>query len=230
MPDLKLYFFPGTCSRVALTALEQSGARFETSLVKFVTGDHRSPEFLRINPKGKVPTLMIDGRPLTENLAIVTWLARTYPQAGVLPPAEDLRMEADALSDFSWCASTIHPIVTRMVMPQLFCDTADGVQRAWVLASEAMQWQARLLEQRLATQPWMLGQWSAIDAYVEWIWDQIREAGFDGSGYPNLNAHRALHLQQGAVQRALARERSAIEQIRALGLPIGPPRREHPAS
>jgi glutathione S-transferase len=224
MPDLKLYFFPGTCSRVALIALEQSGARFETSLVKFVTGDHRSPEYLGINPKGKVPTLMIDAQPLTENIAIVSWLNRSYPQAGVLPVARDLRMEVDALSDLSWCASTIHPIVTRIVVPQLFCDTADGVQRVWALASEAMQWQARLLEQRLARQPWMLGQWSAVDAYVEWIWDQIREAGFDVSSYPNLNAHRAHHLQQPAVRRALAREQSALEWMRAQGLPIGPPR------
>jgi glutathione S-transferase len=229
MPDLKLHFFPGTCARVAMIALEQSGAKFETSLVKFTTGDHRSPEFLRLNPKGKVPVLVIDGKPLTENIAIASWLARTYPKAGVLPISADMAA-IDALSDLSWCASSIHPIVTRLVMPQLFCDTPDGVQRAWALASEALQWHARLLETRLASQSWMLAEWSVVDAYVQWIWDQAGEAGFEVSAYPKLNAHRARHLQQPAVQRAMARETLAIDQMRAMGLPVGPPPRPVPAA
>jgi glutathione S-transferase len=224
MANLKLFFFPGTCARVALIALEQTGALFETTLVNFAVGEHRSPAYLRINPQGKVPTLMIDGRPLTENIAILSWLSRTYPRAGLLPVGIDMRGQIDALSDLSWCASSIHPIVTRLVLPQLFCDSDPGVRRVWELAVEAMHWHTRLLEQRLGDQPWMLSEWSVVDAYVQWLRDQMVVAGFDATAYPNLNAHAQRHAQQAAVQRALARERSGIEWMAAQGFPTGPPR------
>jgi glutathione S-transferase len=208
-----------------MVGLEQSGAAFETSLVNIAAGEHRSPEYLRINPKGKVPTLMIEGRAMTENVAILSWLARTYPQAGLLPAGMDVRAQSETLADLSWCASSIHPIVTRLVMPQLYCDLDHAVPRVWEMASEAMHWHTRLLEQRLGDRQWMLSEWSVVDAYVQWIWDQIIVAGFDASAYPNLNEHGARHREQPAVQRALARELAAIEWMAARGFPVGPPRR-----
>jgi glutathione S-transferase len=223
MADLKLFFFPGTCARVALIALEQTGAPFETSLVNFAVGEHTSPDYLRINPKGNVPALMIDGQSLTENIAILSWLSQTYPRAGLLPAGTDLRTQIDALADLSWCASSIHPIVTRLVMPQLFCDSDPGTRRVWELAAEAMQWHTRLLEQRLSDRPWMWSEWSIVDAYVQWVWDQIVLSGFNGAPYPKLNAHARRHAEQPAVQRALARERRALEWMAAHGFPAGPP-------
>jgi glutathione S-transferase len=71
---MSLYFSPGACSRVTLIALNEVDARVETHLVKFARGDHRSAEYLKLNPKGQVPTLVADGRPVTENVAILTWL------------------------------------------------------------------------------------------------------------------------------------------------------------
>jgi glutathione S-transferase len=224
MPNLKLSFFPGTSAQVALIGLEQTGAAFETVLINFAVGEHRSPGYLLINAKGKVPALQIDGRTLTENIAILTWLSRTYPDAGLLPPASDLQQEADALSDLSWCAATIHPIVTRLVLPQLFCDIEDAVPRVWELASDAMHWHARLLERRLSGQPWMLSKWSVVDAYVQWIWGESGQAGFDAADYPHLQAHAVRHREQPAVQRALARERAAFDWLRTQGFAGGPPR------
>jgi len=224
MPNLKLSFFPGTSAQVALIGLEQSGAAFETALINFAIGEQRSPGYLLTNPKGKVPTLQIDGRALTENIAILTWLSRTYPQAGLLPLGRELQEEVDALSDLSWCASTIHPIVTRLVLPQLFCDSEHAAPRVRELASEAMHWNARLLEQRLSAQSWMLSKWSVVDAYVQWIWEQSALAGFDTADYPHLQAHAARHREQPAVQRALARERAAFDWLAAQGFAIGPPK------
>jgi glutathione S-transferase len=160
---------------------------------------------------------------LTENIAILSWLSRTYPHAGLLPVGMDMRTQIDALADLSWCASTLHPIVTRLVMPQLFCDSDPGMRRVWELAVEAMQWHTRLLEQRLGDRPWMLSEWSVVDTYVQWVWDQIVVAGFKATAYPKLNAHARRHAEQAAVQRALARERSAIEWLAAQGFPAGPP-------
>jgi glutathione S-transferase len=80
-----LHFAPGSCARVPLIALEEAGAPFETRLVAYMAGDHRKPEFLALNPPGKVPVLEIDGEVLTQNGAILTYLARRHPEAGLLP-------------------------------------------------------------------------------------------------------------------------------------------------
>jgi glutathione S-transferase len=85
MSDITLYFAPNTCARVPMTALEEIGIPFKTELVAFMRGDHRSPGYLALNPKGKVPALTVDGRVLTENVAILVWLATTFPDATLLP-------------------------------------------------------------------------------------------------------------------------------------------------
>ena len=74
MSNIQLYMAPGTCARVPCIALEEAGVEFESVLIRFVRGEHKSPEFKKLNPKGKVPTLVIHGKPLTENLAIITYL------------------------------------------------------------------------------------------------------------------------------------------------------------
>ena len=84
-PDTVLHFATGTCARVPLIALEEAGAPFGTRLVAYMGGDHRKPEFLALNPAGKVPVLEIDGEALTQNTAILTYLARRHPDAGTSP-------------------------------------------------------------------------------------------------------------------------------------------------
>ena len=81
MPKLKLYVAPATCARVATIGLEEIGVPFETELVRTSVNQQKSPEYLKINPRGKVPALLIDGKPLTENVAILSWLNETFPEA-----------------------------------------------------------------------------------------------------------------------------------------------------
>ena len=91
MPELKLFVAPNTCARVPTIALEEIGVPFNTELIRTAAGQQSSPEYLAVNPKGKVPALLIDGQPLTENVAILRWLNRTYPEAKLLPkPGREL--------------------------------------------------------------------------------------------------------------------------------------------
>jgi glutathione S-transferase len=225
MSTLKLYFFPGTCSRVVMTALEQSGASFETQLIKLVVGEHRSPEYLALNPKGKVPTLQVGEWVLTENVAILSWLARTYPAAGIMPVGTNLHEESEALADLSWCASTIHPLLTHIVLPQLFCDTPDGIGRVWALAVQAISWHLQILERRVSSQAWVRPECSAVDWYVEWIFSAIVMAGFDPAPFPRLTEHGVRVRSQPASQRAHAREAEAMQWLISKGFPVGPPPR-----
>jgi glutathione S-transferase len=217
--ELTLYFSPGACSRVPLIALEELGRPFEARLVAFMKGEHKSPDYLALNPAGKIPTLVADGRPIAQNLAIQTFLARSFPEARLLPFTGEPLADALILSQLAWFSADLHPLVTRIRLPFFACDAAP--ERVKEQASEAMAGQLAPLDQRLSAQPWVLGQeWSSIDAYLYWVWFRITGAGFDPSAFPNIAAHSARMDHRPAVQRAIAREKEAEAELEAQGLAL----------
>lgn len=219
--DLTLYFAPGSCSRVPLIALEEIGQPFTTHLVLFAKGEHKSPEYLAMNPAGKVPLLVADGRPIAQNLAIQTFLAQSFPGAGLLPFTGDPHTDARILSQLAWFSGDLHPLVTRIRIPAFACDVAPV--RVKEQASEAMTAQLRPLDTLLAEQPWVLGgAWSTLDAYLYWVWFRITGAGFD-TQFANIAAHHDRMTARPAVRRALAREGDAQAYLEAKGLaPVFP--------
>jgi glutathione S-transferase len=105
---MKLYFSNGSCSLASHIALEESGAKFETQRINLREKEQMTPEFLKINPKHKVPTLVLDdGTVLTENPAIISYVADTHPQAKLLAAPGELA-RAKAQEWLAWCASTVH--------------------------------------------------------------------------------------------------------------------------
>jgi glutathione S-transferase len=105
---LTLYFAPGSSSFAVHIALHEIGVPFEGKPMSFKGNDLRSPAYLKLNPEGKVPTLIVDGRPLTEVAAILYFLAKRFPDAELLP-RDDIEADAQALSWMSFAASTLHP-------------------------------------------------------------------------------------------------------------------------
>lgn len=223
--DLCLHFAPDTCARVTIMALEKvleaSGQPYRTELVAFMRGDHKQPSFLTNNPKGKVPLLLIDGRPLTENPAILWWLATRFSEAELLPITTDSLANAEVMADLSWCASGLHPIVTRLRIPQFFCDTNDGVARVFAMAEIAMQLNFQIAEKRLAENRWWYGDtWSAVDAYLNWVWFRVEGTAFDCSAYPALARHALEMNELPHVRRTLEKQQAASKQLEAEGLAI----------
>lgn len=86
MAMMKLYGFPPTRSIRALWTLREIGAEFELVTVNMLAGEHRRPEFLALNPAGKLPVLVDGELVLTESVAIVLYLAERFPDKGLLPP------------------------------------------------------------------------------------------------------------------------------------------------
>lgn len=216
-PQLTMYFAPGTCARVSMIALEEAGIAFESRVVRFVKGEHRSSEYLALNPAGKVPCLLVDGKPLTENVAILTWLARSYPDAKLLPLTGEPWHDAQLLSQLVWCASTLHPLVTRIRIPHFFCDIPGGPERVYEMGTRAMRQHIAPAERRLASQAWMLGEWSVLDAYIFWVWFRITGAGFDDTEFPRLRDHYARMQERPSVQAMLAREAQGQAQLEREG-------------
>ena len=219
-----LWMAPFTCARVTAIALEEAGVEFETRLVRFMRGEHKSAEFKARNPMGKVPALEIDDEVFTENVAILTYLAERFPQARLLPPAGTPAERAHILADLCFCSSTLHPLVTRIRMPMFFAgaENALAVKQA---AEAAMDEYFQLVEDRLSAERWWYGnEWSAMDGYLYWIFWRVEGAGYDVSRFPAFAAQARAMEQRPAVQRALAREQAAQAQLEAEGLAFVPPK------
>ena len=112
--NLTLFAAPGSCSRVALTALAAAGLPCTLAWVDLAGGQQRQPVYLALNPKGKVPLLDTPEGTLSDNLAIATWVDAQAPAAGVLPAAGFAR--AEAMGWLGWAAGTLHPLVYRLRM------------------------------------------------------------------------------------------------------------------
>lgn len=204
-----------------LIALEEIGQPFETRLIRFMNGEHKSPDYLAINPAGKVPALIVEDGVVTQNAAILRYLAHRFPEARLLPQTADPLAEARQIAQLVWFSADLHPLVTRIRMPQFFCDLPDAPARVRALAMTAMAAQLAHVERTLADRPWMLGDdWSVLDAYLFWVWFRITGAGFDPADFAAISAHSARMTDRPAVQRATARELEAEAELAADGLAV----------
>jgi len=225
MSKVQLYMAPGTCARVSSICLEQAGQDFESVLIRFMRGEHKSPDYKKLNPTGKVPTLVIDGEALTENVAIISFLNERFPDARLMPETTDALSRARQLADVSFCSATLHPIVTRIRMPHFFA-SKDAAQSIWERGCDAITEFFGLIESRLVDQDWWYGgQWSAMDAYLYWVFWRVEGADFDVTPFPQFKDHANRMEERPAVQRALTRESAAEAQLEAEGVNFKPPPR-----
>lgn len=183
---LTLYFAPGSSSMAPHIALHEVGAAFEARPISFWKKDNRSPEFLALNAEGYVPTLLIDGRPLTEVAAILFYLARRFPAADLLPDGAEA--EAHVVSWMSFAASTLHPARRRGL---------DHAASVW-----------RIAEQRLGARNWLLGdRYSIADIHIFRLFWRMNASLKPAAGtFPNLAAHHDRMLARPAVARTIADE------------------------
>jgi glutathione S-transferase len=206
---LQLYFAPGACSFVPHVGLEAAKAEYEPKLVKLHKGEHRTPEYLALNPNGQVPVLMVDGRPLTQIVAISDYLDRTYPQAGLLPKEPWQRTQA--LSELAWMNSTPHTTATRFFFPERYA-ASDGA-RAEVRKRAAEEFRGYLerIQASLASAPSFILR----DAYVLTLLRWGGYAGIDPKTLPAYHAYAQKVMQAPPVAAAMARERISLDTYKA---------------
>ena len=180
------YHAPGSSSMAVHIALHEVGAAFDGRVIAFADRDRDPPEFRSLNPEGKVPVLVVDGRPLTEVAAILYFLARTYPEAGLFPFG-DIEAEARTLSWMSFIASTLHP--------------------ARRLGEEQARAAYRLAEQRLGGGSWATGSYSIADIHLFRLFWRFRGSiEAEPAAFPNLCAHHDRVMARPAVRRTFTEE------------------------
>ena len=202
---MELYYAPGTCAIGIHILLEEIGRPFALKKLDFAKREQFAPEFTRINPKSKVPTLVRDdGSVLTEFPAIASYLARANRHKHLLP--EDLDGQTRALEAVDYVVSTIHMQgFSRIFRPGNFSTNAGEHDAVRSRGREIADQGLRLMDRALARRDYLLGGFSIADAalfYVEfWAADRLHHA-LPG----NCAAHHARMKARPAVQRALAAE------------------------
>ncbi|MEM9493698.1 MAG: glutathione S-transferase family protein, partial [Myxococcota bacterium] len=208
MKELVLYHFPGACSGVTMTALEELGLDYDDVPVNIMKGEQKGADYLAINPAGQVPALKIGDRILTESTAIQLYLDATHPDAGLLPKSTDAFEHSKIVSELFWVSSTVHPAVRQMRAPQRYTDgdktgiMAKGKEMATGIAQR--------LQAHLADRDWWFGaDWSIVDIYLYWCFSMATSAGFVLDDYPAILAHRERVAAWPSYQRARAREQAS---------------------
>lgn len=208
---LTLCYAPQTCATVPFITLTEAGADFEVMNLNSRSGQLRSPEFLKLNPKHKVPVLIIDGEPLTENLALQVWIARQYPAAKLLPA--DPLGHARAVSLMSFFGSGIHPHLTPNVRPENYCDmpgSADSVKR---VAQTLLFEDLAVVEDLLAGREWFFDHFTAPDAYFFWCFRRAISFKLDVSQFKNCMAHLQRVRARPSTQKLEAHEKRVMEEF-----------------
>ena len=202
--QLILYYAPNACSLVPYVTLTEAGAPFEVRPLNFRKSQHMAPGYLRLNPKHKVPVLVIDGSPLTENVAIQTWIHRNFPAAKLLPA--DPMQEIHAISLMAWCASGIHPFLSRINSPARVCNLPGAEESVRQLAVEQLFEQYKIADEKLAAREWFFDQFTAVDAHFFWCFRRGTQFNLDLSQFRNCLAHFERMRQRPSVQKLLAYE------------------------
>lgn len=205
---ITFYYFHPACSMVSHIALEESGLAFAPRRIDMRNAEDMA-ELRKVNPKGTVPAISVDGQGLSENVAIMTYLANIAPETGLLPA--DPMARAQCMSLLSWSASTVHINFRQSFRPEKF--TADPAAQETVRANgRRVFWEnLQTIDARLQGQDWMMGAaFSAPDGYAlkfyEWAL-LTKQPVHELAAY---TAFKERMVARPAVRRVLEREGSRL--------------------
>jgi glutathione S-transferase len=203
---ITLYYSPGACSLAPHIVLEETGAPFEAKRVMIAEGEHRRPEFLAINPHGRVPALRDGDFTLTEGPAILSWLGHRFPEAGLLDLARvDMLGRTQELLNFF--SSSVHTAFAQVWRAERFADGEAARAEVAAVGRRAVESYFAELEEVARDGRWAVGgAYSIADPYLLVFYRWGTRIGLDMTGWPGWTAHKDAMLARPAVRRALATE------------------------
>ena len=202
---LKLYFCPGACSLASHIGLEETGTPYELEPVLLPKKQQQTPEYLKINPRGKVPALAIDGKVLVENTAILTYLARKFPEKKLMP-ADPLE-EAKCIATMCWFSSIVHPSYQRVRRPERFA-TDPAAHESIKENGKKSYWEnCQEIDSMFHGHDWIMGhQYTVVDPYALVFYGWGLNSGFPMQELKAYTAWRERMLKRPAVKKSVEAE------------------------
>ena len=199
----KIFYSPGACALASHIALAETGADYEAVRLNFQTGEQRSPDYLKINPKGRVPALVTPKGILTETPAILVYLAQTFPKAK-LASLDDPWAFAQAQAFNSYLCSTVHVHHAHRTCGTRWADDAAAIEGMKKKVAQNMTDAYDLIERDMFKGPWVTGEaYSMCDPYLFTLSTWLESDGVDIARFPKVNDHYKRMLQRPATQRAM---------------------------
>ena len=206
---LTLYYSPGVCSMASHIALEEIGAPYEKRPTLLPKGEHKSEAYLKINPRGKVPALDADGKVITENTAILTYLARRFPEKKLMPA--DPIDEARCIATMAWFSNTVHPCYTHYMRPERYAEGEAAQASVKETGRNAFYTQCREIDSMIQGNEWIMGsQFTVADGYALVFYGWGLRANLPMHELVNYTAWKERILKRPAVRRVLESEESVL--------------------
>ncbi|HEX6016858.1 MAG TPA: glutathione S-transferase family protein [Burkholderiaceae bacterium] len=206
---LTLYYAPNTCALASHIALEQAGADYRAVRVDFASQQQRSAEYLRVNPKGRVPALITERGTLTETPAILQYVAQCHPMAG-LAPLDDAYELARMNAFNSYLCSTVHIAHSHRMRGYRWADDAVAIEAMKRKVPQSVGECFELIEREFFAGPWVFGErYGVSDIYLFTLAQWLEADGVDPGRFPKVAAHRERMRADPLVGRIVAAELAA---------------------
>ena len=200
--SLTLYYTPGTCAQAVRIALHEAGAAHQLVRVDFAAGQQRTPEYLAVNPKGRVPALVTEHGTLTETPALLAYVAQRFPQARLAPA--DAFGFARMQEVHSYLASTVHIAHAHRPRASRWADEPEAQAAMQRKVPQNMADCFGLIEAHYLSGPWVMGeQYTVADGYLFTIAGWLQGDGVDIQRFPKVAEHFQRVAARPAVQQAL---------------------------
>jgi len=203
---LKLFYAPHTCSLASHIALEEAGAPYETVRLSFASTDQRKPDYLKINPKGRVPALVTEHGVLTETPAMLIYIAQMFPAAKLAPLDDPYRL-AKVQEFNSYLCSTVHVAHAHRMRGHRWADEPEAHLAMQRKVPQAVGECVALIEREMFAGPWVMGDtYTVCDAYLFTLAQWFDGDGVDINKTPKIAEHFKRVGERAAVKKAIAEE------------------------
>ena len=203
---LKLYYSPGSCALASHIALQEAGAAYAAERLDFKSNQQTSPEYLAVNPKGRVPALVTDRGVLTETPAILAFIAQSFPQAKLMPFDDPFAL-AQAQAFNSYLCSTVHVAHAHRGRGYRWASDEASFADMKRKVPESVGACFALIERDLLRGPWVMGEsYTVCDPYLFTLSGWLEGDGVDLSSLPRVMEHRKRMSERSAVRQVVADE------------------------
>ena len=205
---LKLYYAPGTCALASHIALEEAGAAYTTERLDFKSNQQTSPEYLKVNPKGRVPALVSDHGVLTETPALLAYIAQSFPKAK-LAPLDDAFAFAQVQAFNSYLCSTVHVAHAHKGRGYRWATEEPSFADMKGMVPKSMGACFALIERDMLKEPWVMGeQYTICDPYLYTIALWLEGDGVDVAALPKVAAHMKRMAERSAVKKVMGEQQA----------------------
>jgi len=204
----KLYYAPGTCALASHIALAEAGAADTAERLDFKANQQNSPEYLAINPKGRVPSLVTDRGVLTETPAMLAYIAQSFPLAKLAPLDEPFEF-AKVQAFNSYLCSSVHVAHAHKGRGYRWATDEASFADMKRMVPKSVGASFALIERDMLKGPWVMGeQYTICDPYLFTLAGWLEGDSVDLSKLPRVMAHRQRMSERPAVQKVLAEEKA----------------------